>query len=59
MSQELAFHGGKGPSTASSLELQREIVQRWLDAGVQGGAIHATLKREHGLTGSYSAVRRM
>jgi len=46
-------------STVSSLEPLREIVQRWFDAGVQGSAIHAALRREHGFTGSYSAVRRM
>ncbi len=49
----------RAASTVSSLEPLREIVQRWFDAGVQGSAIHAALKREHGFTGSYSAVRRM
>jgi hypothetical protein len=29
------------------------------EAGVQGRAIHAALKREHAFTGSYSAVVRM
>ena len=49
----------RAASTVSSLEPLREVVQRWFDAGVQGSAIHAALKREHGFTGSYSAVRRM
>ena len=49
----------RAASTVSRLEPLREVVQRWLDAGVQGSAIHAALKREHGFAGSYSAVRRM
>lgn len=49
----------RAASTISSLEPLREVVQRWFDAGVQGSAIHAALKREHGFSGSYSAVRRM
>ena len=46
-------------STISCVEPFREVVQRWVDAGVQSRAIHAALKREHGFTGSYSAVVRM
>jgi transposase len=46
-------------STISSVEPHREVVSRWLEAGVQGRAIHAALKREHGYSGSYSAVIRM
>lgn len=46
-------------STVSSVEPHREIVRRWLDAGVQDRAIHAALKREHAFAGSYSAVIRM
>ena len=46
-------------STISSVEPHRAVVQRWFDAGVQGRAIHAALKREHAFTGSYSAVVRM
>ena len=49
----------RAASTVSSAESLREVVQRWFDAGVQGSAIHAALKREHAFTGSYSAVRRM
>ncbi|MFM2060330.1 MAG: hypothetical protein RLY71_4715 [Pseudomonadota bacterium] len=46
-------------STVSSVEPHREIVRRWFEAGVQGRAIHAALKREHAFGGSYSAVIRM
>ena len=46
-------------STISSVEPFRELVGRWNAQGVQGVAIHAALCREHGYTGSYSAVRRM
>ena len=60
-----ALSGGDGASkprassTISSVEPHREVVRRWFDAGVQGRAIHAALKREHAFTGSYSAVVRM
>jgi transposase len=46
-------------STISTVEPYREIVTRWADQGVGGVTIHAALCREHGYTGSYSAVRRM
>ena len=46
-------------STVSSVEPHRQVVKRWLEAGVQGRAIHAALKREHAFGGSYSAVIRM
>ena len=49
----------RAASTISSAEPHRQQVQRWLDAGVQGRAIHAALKREHGYSGSYSAIVRM
>lgn len=49
----------RSASTISSVEPLREVVQHGFDAGVQGRAIHAALKREHGFTGSYSAVVRM
>ena len=49
----------RAASTVSSVEPLRSVVQRWFDVGVQGRAIHAALKREHGFTGSYSAVVRM
>ncbi|MEM5405612.1 hypothetical protein [Paraburkholderia unamae] len=48
------------PSTCvSTVEPFREQIRGWLAAGVQGTTIHATLRRNHGYTGSYSAVRRM
>jgi len=49
----------RAASTISSAEPLREVVQHWFDAGVQGRAIHAALVREHGYTGSYSAVLRL
>jgi transposase len=49
-----------GPATTvSTLEAHRERIQAWVEQGVGGVAIHAALKREHGYSGSYSAVRRM
>jgi transposase len=46
-------------STISTVEPYRDIVARWAERGVNGVVIHATLCREHGYSGSYSAVRRM
>jgi transposase len=46
-------------STISSAEVHRELVSRWLDQGVSGVAIHAALCREHGYSGSYSAIYRL
>ena len=46
-------------STVSSVDPYRAVVHHWLCAGVGGKAIHAALCREHGYTGSYSAVARM
>jgi hypothetical protein len=46
-------------STVSSVEPYRVLVERWAEQGVNGVVIHAALCREHGYTGSYSAVRRM
>jgi len=51
--------GRRATSTISSVEPFRQAVHRWFEAGVQGRAIHAALRREHGFTGSYSAVVRM
>jgi transposase len=51
--------GRRAASTVSSVEPLRAVVKRWCDAGVQGRAIHAALRREHAFTGSYSAVVRM
>jgi transposase len=49
----------RASSTISSAEPHRALVQAWVDAGVQGRAIHAALKREHGYGGSYSAIVRL
>ena len=49
----------RASSTVSSVQPYRETVKRWHEAGVQGRAIHAALKREHAYSGSYSAVVRM
>ena len=49
----------RASSTVSSVQPHRQVVQRWFEAGVQGRAIHAALKREHGYGGSYSSVVRM
>lgn len=46
-------------STVSSAEPHRAVIERWVGAGVQGRAIHAALKREHGYAGSYSAIVRI
>jgi len=46
-------------STISTAEPYRELITRWAEQGVNGVVIHAALCREHGYSGSYSAVRRM
>lgn len=46
-------------STISTLEPLRERIAAWHAQGVSGVVILAALKREHGYTGSYSAVRRL
>jgi len=46
-------------TTVSSLEPLRSQIAGWFNQGVSGVVIHTALKREHGYTGSYSAVRRM
>jgi transposase len=43
---------------SSSLEPHRDQITSWFEDGVQGTTIHSALKRRHGFTGSYSAVRR-
>lgn len=45
-------------SCISSLEPWREQIANWHAAGIQGTTIHATLVRNHGYTGSYSAMYR-
>lgn len=49
----------KASTTISSLEPHRTRMQAWFSQGVNGVVIQATLKRDFGWTGSYSAVRRM
>lgn len=49
----------RASTTVSSLEPLREAIAAWHAQGVSGVVILAALKREHGYTGSYSAVRRM
>ncbi|MBK7357167.1 IS21 family transposase [Propionivibrio sp.] len=49
----------RASTTISGLEPLREQMAGWLGQGVSGVVIHTALKREHGYTGSYSAVRRM
>ncbi len=46
-------------STISSAEAHRDVIERWREQGVSGVAIHAALCREHGYTGSYSAIHRI
>ncbi len=45
-------------TTVSTLEPHRERIAAWLAQGISGVVIHTVLKREHGFTGHYSAVRR-
>ena len=49
----------RASSTVSTLEPYRDLIVRWVEQRVNGVAIHAALKREHGYTGSYSSVYRM
>jgi transposase len=47
------------PATCvSTLEPWREQITSWHAAGIQGSTIHATLTRNHGFTGSHSAMYR-
>ncbi|WP_312283685.1 IS21 family transposase, partial [Candidatus Igneacidithiobacillus taiwanensis] len=43
----------------SSLKPFAAQIARWVAEGIQGTTIHAALVRNHGFTGSYSAVKRM
>ena len=58
-----ALQGAQAPqrsaSTISSLEPWRAQIRVWIEAGVQGAAIHAALQRQYGYQGSYSSVGRM
>jgi transposase len=53
-----AFAHPPRPAATSTLEPFRAQITRWLADGIQGTTIHAALQRNHGYTGSYSAVRR-
>ena len=46
------------PSCVSGLEPWRGQIARWHAQGIQGTTIHAALARDHGYTGSLSAVYR-
>jgi hypothetical protein len=46
-------------SCVSSLAPLRDQIKAWAEAGIQGTTMHAALVRNHGYTGSYSAVRRV
>lgn len=59
LGQALGARKRVAASTVSSAEPHRAIIERWVEAGVQGRAIHAALKREHGFAGSYSAIVRI
>lgn len=43
----------------SKAEPWRDLIQEWVNTGVQGSVIHQTLVREHSFSGSYSSVRRL
>lgn len=45
-------------SCVSTLLPYRDAITQWIGEGLQGTTIHAALCRNHGYTGSYSAVRR-
>src|SRR5688500_8501988 len=49
---------GRAPRCVSTLEPLRTVIEAWCAQGVQGTTIHGALERNHGYTGSYSAVRR-
>ncbi len=49
----------RASTTVSSLQEHRAKVTSWVEQNVPGTAIHQALQRQHGWTGSYSAVRRM
>jgi hypothetical protein len=49
----------RAATTVLSLEAHQERIAAWLSQSVSGVVMHTVLKREHGYTGSYSALRRM
>jgi transposase len=46
------------PGPSSQVEPHRERILAWKRAGITGTSIHQALVREHGFSGSYSAIRR-
>lgn len=50
--------GPKKTAVSSQVEPFREKVLAWVADGIDGTTIHRALVRNHGFTGSYSAVRR-
>jgi len=58
LSALFAHKGGLPVSCVSTLEPWREQITKWHIAGIRGTTIHATLVRNHGYTGSYSAMHR-
>jgi transposase len=59
IAQGLGLSGKRAASTISKAQPFREQVARWMQAGVEGVAIHAALVREHQFTGSYSSIYRL
>lgn len=49
----------RASSTVSKAAPWRARIQQWMEAGVEGVAIHAALVREHQFDGSYSSVYRI
>lgn len=46
------------PVTQSAVLPYQTQVEEWCRQGIQASTIHATLKRQHGFTGSYDSVQR-
>ena len=59
IAQSLSPTAKRPDSTVSKAQPWRGLVERWMDAGVEGVAIHAALVREHQFQGSYSSVYRL
>ena len=55
---EVLAKPAKGGGPASSVEPFRAQILAWREAGIQGTTIYDALVRNHGFSGSYSAVRR-
>lgn len=59
IAQSLSTKSKRPASTVSKANPWRALIARWMDAGVEGKAIHAALVREHQFQGSYSSVYRI